>query len=726
MSTSDPVADLLPARMLNEFVYCPRLFFYEHVEGVFVHNSDTLRGADQHTRVDSGSGAMPKARKRKTADAATPAAANTEPTPEEVSASDVSPPETDVPGDSSVPKPETQNSEPASASETIHSRSVMLGSDTLGVVAKLDLVEVTVESAPANPDSASPLSASQISDSKSQISKERAATVVRPVEYKSGPPRLAADGTLAIWDADRIQLGLQMLLLRENGYACDEGVIYYRQTRQRVRFTLDTDTEVWIHRNIAAARACTGHQIPSPLEHSPKCPRCSLVSICLPDETNLLRTGPDAELPPPESQLALPGLLAADAAALADSTTLADALALDEDPAWETLPEPRFPRPLVEGDVRRLIAPDIDTKALYVNTPGVSITKKGETVVVKEQGSPTLEVRIKDIHHLAIFGAAQLSTALVQTLCEHDVPISFFSMGGWFYGLARGHGLTNVFTRIRQFARAAEPEQSLPIARLFVYGKIRNQRTILMRNHVEPPPLALRALKHAASAALTANSHATLLGIEGAAALCYFRHFGGMIKTAEEQDDIPGLEDTPSPTIGAGSSSPTALAVGGPPAQTLFNFDFKTRNRRPPRDPVNALLSLAYSLLARDCTIAAHAVGFDPYVGFFHQPRFGRPALALDLMEEFRPLVADSVVLTAINNRMIGPGDFVQAGDAVNLNTAGRKRFLFVYEKRMGDTVTHPIFDYKVSYRRAIELQFRLLARTLTGEIDRYVPFTTR
>src|SRR5690606_15341278 len=225
--------------------------------------------------------------------------------------------------------------------------------------------------------------------------------------------------------------------------------------------------------------------------------------------------------------------------------------------------------------------------------------------------------------------------------------------------LTRGHGLTNVFTRVEQFRRAGDPEQSLALARLFVYGKIRNQRTLLMRNHVEPPSVSLRALKHAASAAMTANSHATLLGIEGAAAVHYFKNFAGMIKGTDDHDDIPGLEETPAEKSRA--------------VQQQFNFDFKTRNRRPPRDPVNALLSLAYSLLARDCTIAACAVGFDPYIGFFHQPRFGRPALALDLMEEFRPLIADSVVLTVINNRMLGPLDFVQAGDAVNLSPAGRK-----------------------------------------------------
>lgn len=705
--TPEPPVDLLPARMLNEFVYCPRLYFYEHVEGVFVHNADTLRGKTQHARVDSGSGAMPKARIEN------PEAAATEPPEEETTSDDVDTSAASRPGGAKSPPDESSPGEApveAAPPETIHSRSVMLGSETLGVVAKLDLVEVTLESA-----SSSFPSGGTAAVKESSVTRASPACAVRtiPVEYKAGAPRTnAADGSLGIWDADRIQLGLQMLLLQENGYACDEGIVFYRQTRQRVRFLLDAESEAWIRRCILAARTCAGGPIPAPLDHSPKCPRCSLVSICLPDETNLLRCTPDDELPPPEAQLALPGLVSE--TALADPSALVDTLATD-DPAWETWPEPRFPRPAIEGEVRRLIAADIDTKALYVNTPGVSVTRKGDTVVVKEQGEKLAEVRIKDLHHLAIFGSAQISTALVQTLCERDIPISYFSMGGWFYGLTRGHGLTNVFTRIRQFARAAEPEQALPLARLFVYGKIRNQRTLLMRNHVEPPPLALRILKHAASAALTATSHASLLGIEGAAALCYFRNFGGMIKGPEEQDDFPGLEEPPPKTDG-----------GGPPAQALFNFDFKTRNRRPPRDPVNALLSLAYSLLARDCTIAAHTVGFDPYVGFYHQPRFGRPALALDLMEEFRPLVADSVVLTAINNRMLGPGDFVQAGDAVNLNTAGRKRFLFAYEKRMGDIVTHPVFDYKVSYRRALELQCRLLARTLTGEIERYVPFTTR
>ena len=231
-----------------------------------------------------------------------------------------------------------------------------------------------------------------------------------------------------------------------------------------------------------------------------------------------------------------------------------------------------------------------------------------------------------------------------------------------------------------------------------------------MRLHEEAPAPVLARLKQASQDVLTVGSIPELLGMEGAAAALYFQNFSGMIKTsAPEDDELPGLEDSPR--------------VAEPP---LFTFDFNRRTRRPPTDPVNALLSLAYSLLAKDCTIAALAVGFDPYVGYYHQPRYGRPALALDLMEEFRPLIAESTVLTAINNRMITAGHFVRAGDAVNLTPAGRKVFFQAYEQRMNSLITHPIFDYRVSYRRVLELQTRILARHLTGEIPEYVPMVTR
>ncbi len=155
-------------------------------------------------------------------------------------------------------------------------------------------------------------------------------------------------------------------------------------------------------------------------------------------------------------------------------------------------------------------------------------------------------------------------------------------------------------------------------------------------------------------------------------------------------------------------------------------FDFRFRNRRPPRDPINALLSFGYSLLTRDFTIACHLVGFDPFMGFYHQPRFGRPALALDLMEGFRPLVADSAVLSAINTRMVQPGDFQRIGGAVALTAGGRKAFIRAYEQRIDTLVSHPIFGYRVSYRRVFEIQARLLARVVTGELSALPGFETR
>jgi CRISPR-associated protein Cas1 len=203
--------------------------------------------------------------------------------------------------------------------------------------------------------------------------------------------------------------------------------------------------------------------------------------------------------------------------------------------------------------------------------------------------------------------------------------------------------------------------------------------------------------------ALKAETSDELLGIEGNAARVYFQNFAGMIKVGDREQE-----------------------TGDSPASPILTFDFTTRNRRPPRDPVNALLSLAYSVLAKDLMVVCHTVGFDPYLGFFHQPRFGRASLALDLMEPFRPLIADSAVLSAINTRMVSSRDFVRAGGSVALTTGGRKSFFRAYEQRMDALVTHPLFGYRVSYRRVLEIQVRLLARLLTGELESYPVFLTR
>lgn len=213
-------------------------------------------------------------------------------------------------------------------------------------------------------------------------------------------------------------------------------------------------------------------------------------------------------------------------------------------------------------------------------------------------------------------------------------------------------------------------------------------------------------------AAERARDLAQLLGIEGFAARRYFGQFAAMIG--------PAVTDAGAPAQPA-AGSVREFGVAG-----AWAFDFEGRNRRPPRDRVNAMLSYGYSLLTRHLHVTLAAVGFDPYRGFYHQPRYGRPALALDVMEPFRPLLADSVVLTAINNGEVGAGDFVGTGDAVQLNERGRRAFVGIFERRMGQEIIHPVFGYPAEYRQIVELQCRLLGRHLLGEIERYPNLTTR
>lgn len=573
--------DYLPARMVNEFVYCPRLFYYEWVEGVFRESGDTVEGSAQHKRVDREGKGLAKAE--------------------------------DL------------------GEEKIHTRSVTLSSERHRVIAKLDLVEAE-------------------------------GGTVTPVDYKHGKPR-ERDGELELWDADRVQLALQGLVLRENGYRCEEGVVYYATTRQRVRVPFD---DAVMAEAIAAAEQAwelaRRGPMPAPLEDSPKCLGCSLAPVCLPDEVTRLRREPDPV------QLAL--------------------FAAGEGPA---------PKMRAATETRRLMTPRDDLKPVYLNTQGLRVGKSGAVLQVKEKERLVQEIRLNEICQVNVMGNIQLSTQAIQELCSEEIPVCYFSQGGWFYGITTGLSTKNVFLRQRQFALAAEPWWCLRLARTLVAGKIRNQRTMLLRNHVEPEGLVLRQMKEMAERAEECRTMEELLGVEGNAARLYFGAFPGLVKR-DEDEALP----------------------------EIFRFEFTGRNRRPPRDAVNALLSLGYSLLAKDFTVACYAVGFDPMMGFYHQPRFGRPALALDLMEPFRTLIADSAVVTAINTRMVTPKEFVRAGDSVALNGEGRKAFFRAYELRMDSLVTHPLFDYRVSYRRMLEIQARLLGKYLEGDVAEYPVFVTR
>lgn len=568
----------VPARMLNEFAYCPRLFYLEHVQREFRHNADTLDGRLTHRRVDAEAGRMPSA--------------------EELSGQQV----------------------------RLHTRSVMVGSERLGATARIDLIE-TDEGR------------------------------VVPVDYKRGTPPDVEEGA---YEPERVQICLQGLLLRENGYECEEGALYFAGSQQRVRVPFSEELVGRTLELLEEARGCArSEEIPPPLVDSPKCPRCSLVGICLPDETNLLR---------------------------------ARAVGTDATGAHEFLDEEAAAGALKEA--RRLVPARDDRLAVYVQGQGLSVGLKGETLQIRDKGVAVGEARLFDTSQLNLFGNVQLSAQALRELAAREIPVLHLSYGGWLAAVTTPPPHKNIELRRRQFAAASDPSVCIRLARSFVAGKIRNQRTLLRRNARELPEDVLKRLAFWRKRAEREETLESLLGVEGTAARDYFGSFSLMLKTG-------------------GAFGPTA-------------FDFTARNRRPPRDPVNALLSFLYSMLAKEMLVALIGVGFDPYQGFYHQPRYGRPALALDLMEEFRPLVADSVVIGLINNGEVRPSDFVARAGAVALTEGGRRRVLEAFERRLDATVTHPRFGYQISYRRVFEVQARLLARFLSGETPLYPPFCTR
>lgn len=288
-------------------------------------------------------------------------------------------------------------------------------------------------------------------------------------------------------------------------------------------------------------------------------------------------------------------------------------------------------------------------------------------------------------------GNVQVSTQAVREFTSRNIPVLYFTYGGWLSAITRGLDHKNVELRLAQYEAASDAERSLAIAKRIVAGKIYNSRIMLRRNHKGEADAALDELRRLRLRALEAPDVGALLGLEGAAARVYFSHLDGMLR-----GDLAG------------------------------EWNFRTRNRRPPRDPVNALLSFAYALLTKDALVALSATGFDPYLGVYHAPKYGKPALALDLVEEFRPILADSVVIGVINNEEVTPDDFVRRAGGVALKDAARKRFIAAYERRMQSTIAHPLFGYTISYRRVLAVQARLLARAITGEIASYPSFATR
>jgi CRISPR-associated endonuclease Cas1/CRISPR-associated protein Cas4 len=556
---------LVPARMVNEFVYCPRLAYLMWTQGEWSETGDTVEGKRVHTRVERAN----------------------------------------------APLPSPDSLEAAEYQKAV-SRSLMLSSTTLGVIARLDVAEAEDG-------------------------------VVTPVDYKRGRRPHIAQGA---YEPERIQICLQALLLEEHGYRVEEGAIYYAESHERVRITLDDELRAAARTAVSDLRLTVAQsRIPPPLQDSPKCPRCALVTVCLPDEVRSL-TG--SSLAP-----------------------------------------------------RKIAVPPDEALPLVVQSQRARIGKDGETLKITDDEGAETQVRFIDISDVALFGNVSITTPALTALFEREIPVTFHSHGGWFRGVAHGAGHRNVEVRTAQYRLSFDEAACLRFSRDLVAAKIANQRTILPRNWrgpAEERQVALDRLAAARKAAGGATTPGQLLGIEGDAASVYFRAFAGLIKSPDHKQG--GAELAP--------------------------FRFEARNRRPPTDPVNAMLSLAYAMLTRHLTITLASVGLDPYRGFYHAPRYGRPALALDVMEPFRAIIADSVVLSAVNTGEVGPDDFVMAVTGTALTQAGRRRFVEVFERRLSQETTHPVFGYQVSMRRMLVVQARLLSRFLLGELPSYPHYLPR
>lgn len=542
--------DLIPARMLNEFVYCPRLFYLEWVDRLWADSHDTMQGHLAHDANDQRGGRMPP-----------PAA--------------VDPPRTTA--------------------------QVEISDPDLGVVAVIDRVD--------HDDGSS-----------------------TPVDLKKGrPPR---EG---VWPADRAQVLTQAVLLRRAGYRVGHAEVSYLGARTKVRVEVGDDAEAEVAALVAAARhTARSVSAPLPLVNDPRCPRCSLVGLCLPDETNALLER--SETPP-----------------------------------------------------RTIVPRDPDAQPLYVSTPGAMVRVSGLRLTAEAKGEVLADVRLADVAQLCVVGNVQVTTQALSALWRAGAVVLYLGHGGWFNGWSQGPPGKHVELRRRQVIAHA---QGVSFACEMIRGKIHNQRVLLRRNaKTGVPETTVTALRTLSAAAHDATTIPELLGIEGAAARLYFENFDRMI----------------SPQLSFGAE-----------------FLSHGRARRPPPDPVNSVLGFCYSLLIKDLVATLVGVGLDAYLGVLHRSRYGRPALALDLAEEFRPLIAESVTLQCFNNGEVSEKHFVRHPLGVRLTPDGRRAVIAAYERRMGNHLKHPTFGYRISYRRVLDVQARVLAAAILGEIPKYVPVMTR
>ena len=334
---------------------------------------------------------------------------------------------------------------------------------------------------------------------------------------------------------------------------------------------------------------------------------------------------------------------------------------------------------------------------LYVTQQDLYLHQDGETVVIEKNHQPLMRLPVHNLAGIVIFGNSTASSYLMNLCATHGVSIAYFTENGKFLARVEGPISGNVHVRIAQMRAYEDKKRKAGIARSFVIGKLMNSRSVLMRrirDHGETP-----AIKTACEEQLSALTRikepcddvARIRGIEGEAAASYFAAFNDLLVAQRDK------------------------------------FAILSRNRRPPMDPMNAILSYVYTLLAYECRAALEGVGLDPQIGFLHELRSGRPALALDLMEEFRAVVADRVAVSLVNLKQLSPRDFkVSETGAVVMSDDARKTLLTVWQKKKQEEIYHPFLDEKLPIGLLPHAQALLLARHLRGDLDAYPPFMVK
>ncbi|OCL26496.1 CRISPR-associated endonuclease Cas1 [Orenia metallireducens] len=327
---------------------------------------------------------------------------------------------------------------------------------------------------------------------------------------------------------------------------------------------------------------------------------------------------------------------------------------------------------------------------VFITDENSTLVKRGERLVINKFGNKALDIPLIKVKQVIIFGNATITTSMIDTFLKFEIPVSFLSFNGKFRGRLMPQFSKNSILRKAQYKASEDRIVCLEIAKYFVVAKLNNLRTLLLRatrdDRSERAKKVIRELKNIITKAEKVESLDKLRGYEGLGSRKYFSLFNELL---------------------------------------IDDFTFTKRSRRPPRDEVNALLSFGYMLLYNEVFNAVSLVGYDPYIGYLHQDEYAKPSLPLDLMEEFRPLI-DNLIKRLINRQIIRPDDFIEKYGTYELTEKACKSFLQKFEEDFAKEIKHPLFEYKVTLRRAIELQARLLGKRLLGERDKYIPFEVR